>query len=56
MVKQLLKECLGVLDRFSYEPDEDSMCNSYFRATMNEDMFFDLKHRIEKYLKENSDD
>lgn len=56
MKEKLLKECLEILNLFDYVADEDSMSNSIFKATINEDVFFDLKHRIEKCLKESKNE
>jgi hypothetical protein len=45
-IQELLKNVLQLLNQFEYESDEDGGSNSYFKATINEDWFFDVKNQI----------
>jgi hypothetical protein len=48
-----LIEVIHLLDAFDYETDEDTcMGMSFFTARLSEDMFFALKWKLERALKD----
>ena len=48
-----LIEVIHLLNAFDYEEDEDTcMGMSFFTARLSEDMFFHLKYRLERALKD----
>jgi len=49
---QIIESAIKLLGEFKYETDEDSPSNSFFEARINEDWFFDVKHKLENLLTE----
>ena len=47
---QLMRECFDILGSFDYEDDEDSQFKAFFKAHINVDWFFHVKHSIERLL------
>jgi len=46
----LLRDVAKILANFDYERDEDSDSKSFFKARINEDWFFHVKHAIDSRL------